>query len=94
MSRPLLAALFASTLALGLGACSSSSPKDMWIGRNPDAGSGYEIRPPDTGTDGNDDSEGAAGTSGTAGTTGTAGTSGAAGQTADASTDGDASASG
>jgi hypothetical protein len=84
MSRPRLTVLFAaSTLALGTGACSSSSPKDMWLGT--DAGADYEVRPRDSSTD--TDAEGAAGNTGSAGTTGTAGTTGAAGQTADASTD-------
>jgi hypothetical protein len=74
--------------ALGLGAiaCGGSTPMDMWITRDPDAGTGFdaparETLPRDTSADTNDavstggsgGSGGAGGGDGNGGTTGTAG---------------------
>ena len=73
---PLLALL--SSLASGVLAC-ETTPMDMWITMNPDAGADYDAPPRDVGErDAGDDTSG---TGGSAGSGGTGGTGGAAGDT-------------
>src|SRR3954465_8705158 len=71
--------VFALLAALGLGAiaCGGSTPMDMWITKDPDAGTGFEApvreaRPSDTAGDTSDDSS-TGGTGGGGGDTGAAG---------------------
>jgi hypothetical protein len=65
-------------IALAAG-CNESSPVDMWIGIDPDAGSGFEAPVRDLGTVVEEDG-GTAGSGGAAGdTTGSGGATGAAG---------------
>ena len=80
LTGPLLAGAF---LTGAFGGCSSSSPVDMWIAKDPDAGAGFVAPMREAGTDAADaaDSSGAAGDNGNAGTTGSAGTNGSAGTT-------------
>jgi hypothetical protein len=73
-------ALLAS-LASGAIAC-ETSPMDMWITMNPEAGANFDAPPRDVGSrDAGDDTSGTGGTGGTGGSDGTGGTSGAAGDT-------------
>jgi hypothetical protein len=67
-------------IALAAG-CNESSPVDMWIGIDPDAGAGFEAPVRDLGT-GVEEDGGTPGTGGAeGGTTGSGGAAGAAGGT-------------
>ena len=91
-----LGIVFALLAALGFGAiaCGGSTPMDMWITKDPDAGTGFEApvretRPSDTAPDTSDNTGiggfggigGSGGVGGDAGTTGTAGDGAGAGGT-------------
>jgi hypothetical protein len=72
-----------ATLALGAIACGGSTPMDMWITKDPDAGTGYEApvretHPSDSAPDTSDDT-GAGGGGGIGGIGGGGGTTGTAG---------------
>jgi hypothetical protein len=66
--------LFVGTVAVMSARCGSSSPHDMWIDRDPDAGAGFDAPAREVG------GGGAGGTGGAAGAAGAVGTDGAAGQ--------------
>src|SRR4051794_25997840 len=73
-------AALAGWLACGLLGCGGSTPMDMWISRDPDAGRDFdapmrEVRL----SDGSGGSGGTGGTGGTGGDTGSGGTGGTAG---------------
>jgi alkyldihydroxyacetonephosphate synthase len=77
-----LGVVLALLAALGLGtiACGGSTPMDMWISKDPDAGTGFEApvretRPSDSAPE----ATGAGGSGAAAGGDGLGGTSGAAG---------------
>ena len=76
LTIPVLALL--ASLASGMIAC-ETTPMDMWIAMDPEAGADYRPPPRDVGErDAGDDTSG---TGGTGGSDGTGGTSGAAGDT-------------
>src|SRR6059058_2512013 len=75
VGRLLTGALLAGAVLPGaLGGCSSSSPVDMWIAKDPDAGAGFVPPIREAGTDGMEND--GTGTSGASGDNGNAGTSG------------------
>jgi hypothetical protein len=88
------------SFVFGAAGCGGSTPMDMWISKDPDAGSGFEapvreVQPADTG----DDSAGTGGAAGSGGAGGDTGTAGAGGNGGDmgaggASGNGGASAGG
>jgi hypothetical protein len=95
-----LGIVFALLAALGLGAiaCGGSTPMDMWITKDPDAGTGFEApvretRPSDTAPDTSDDT-GSGGTTGTGGTGGVGGDGGTTGTAGDGAGGGGAGAGG
>ena len=85
----LLASLFVGGFRCG------STPMDMWISKDPDAGRDFdapvrEVRSADSG----DADDGSGGSTGTGGDTGSAGTTGAAGDTGAAGTGGNVGTTG
>jgi hypothetical protein len=78
------AVALAGWLASGVLGCGGSTPMDMWISRDPDAGRDFdaparEVRPFDGNAGGASGAGGAGGTGGTGNDTGVAGTTGTAG---------------
>lgn len=92
LGRALATAVGVAVLAIPLLVCNSSSPVDMWIGKDPDAGAGFEAPVREAGTDADDSGATGGDDGGTAGTTGGAGTTGAGGTMDTAGTSGGAGA--
>src|SRR3954453_12200143 len=87
--RAVALAAWLASAALG---CGGSTPMDMWISRDPDAGSDFdapmrEVRPSDGSAGGTGGAGGAGGTGGTGGDTAGGGTTGTAGDGAGAGGD-------
>jgi hypothetical protein len=86
LRRTLAGGLWVALSTAPLSGCNSTSPVDMWISKDPDAGAGFDAPARETGADGEggagaagaggDNGAGAAGTSGVAGTGGAAGAGG------------------
>src|SRR5215471_13268734 len=79
-----LVAAFCALIASGAAGCGGSTPMDMWISRDPDAGAGFEapvreVRPSDTASETTDVGAADDGAGDAGGTTGAAGTGGGAG---------------
>jgi hypothetical protein len=74
-------AVWAALFAAPVCGCNSSSPVDMWIAKDPDAGSGFDAPERETGSDApdGDDGTGAAGAGGAGGDTGATGGAGGGG---------------